>query len=376
MWARINAVLFKEFRQLARDRMTFAMIVMIPLVQLLLFGYAINTDVRHVPAGVVDLSSSQISRTLIQSVNASQAVDIRQAYSSLSQAESALVAGEIKAIFYIPSDMYQRLIRHPAFNTNNKNTPLTRPIAQWIVDGSDTLVASTVRSLRAMPLSELAGKAVSTSVPSFEVVQYFNTEQRTVINIVPGLLAVILTMTMIMFTSAAIVREREHGNMELLITTPIKPMELMIGKIIPFVLVGLIQVTIILIVGHFLFGVPVRGGLFTLFAAALLFIFASLTLGLVISTIAKTQLQAMQLTVFILLPSILLSGFMFPYDAMPEAAQWIAEALPATHFMRMVRAIVLKGASLLMLQKDVIWLSVFTIVGICVASLRFHKRLE
>lgn len=376
MWARINAVLFKEFRQLARDRMTFAMIVMIPLVQLLLFGYAINTDVRHIPSGVVDLSSSQISRSLIQSVNASQAVDITQAYSSLSQAESALVAGEIKAILYIPSDMYQRLIKHPAFNANNKNTPLTRPIAQWIVDGSDTLVASTVRSLRSMPLSELAGKSVATSVPSFEVVQYFNTEQRTVINIVPGLLAIILTMTMIMFTSAAIVREREHGNMELLITTPIKPMELMIGKIIPFVLVGLIQVVIILIVGHFLFGVPVRGGLLTLFTAALLFIFASLTLGLIISTIATTQLQAMQLTVFILLPSILLSGFMFPYDAMPEAAQWIAEALPATHFMRMVRAIVLKGASLFMLQKDVLWLTGFTVIGICVASLRFHKRLE
>lgn len=376
MWARINAVLFKEFRQLARDRMTFAMIVMIPLVQLLLFGYAINTDVRHIPSGVVDLSSSQISRSLIQSVNASQAVDITQTYSSLSQAESALVSGEIKAILYIPSDMYQRLIKHPAFNANNKNTPLTRPIAQWIVDGSDTLVASTVRSLRSMPLNELAGKSVSTSVPSFEVVQYFNTEQRTVINIVPGLLAVILTMTMIMFTSAAIVREREHGNMELLITTPIKPMELMIGKIIPFVLVGLIQVVIILIVGHFLFGVPVRGGLLTLFTAALLFIFASLTLGLIISTIAKTQLQAMQLTVFILLPSILLSGFMFPYDAMPEAAQWIAEALPATHFMRMVRAIVLKGASLFMLQKDVLWLTGFTVIGICVASLRFHKRLE
>lgn len=376
MWARINAVLFKEFRQLARDRMTFAMIVMIPLVQLLLFGYAINTDVRHIPSGVVDLSSSQISRALIQSVNASQAVDITQAYSSLSQAESALVAGDIKAILYIPSDMYQRVIKHPTFNASNKNTPLTRPIAQWIVDGSDTLVASTVRSLRSMPLNELAGKSVSTSVPSFEVVQYFNTEQRTVINIVPGLLAIILTMTMIMFTSAAIVREREHGNMELLITTPIKPMELMIGKIIPFVLVGLIQVVIILIVGHFLFGVPVRGGLFTLFTAALLFIFASLTLGLIISTIAKTQLQAMQLTVFILLPSILLSGFMFPYDAMPEAAQWIAEALPATHFMRMVRAIVLKGASLFMLQKDVLWLTGFTVIGICVASLRFHKRLE
>lgn len=376
MWARINAVLFKEFRQLSRDRMTFAMIVMIPLVQLLLFGYAINTDVRHVPAGVVDLSSSQMSRNLIQAINASQVVDIERVYSSVSEAESALTAGDIKAVLYLPPDMYQRLITNPAFDSNNKNNAFTRPVGQWIVDGSDTLVASTVRRLRTMPLNELAGKAVPTTIPTFEVVQYFNTEQRTVINIVPGLLAIILTMTMVMFTSAAIVREREHGNMEFLITTPIRPMELMIGKIIPFVLVGLIQVLIILTVGHFLFGVPIRGGLLTLLAAALLFIFASLTLGLVISSIAKTQLQAMQLTVFILLPSILLSGFMFPYDAMPEAAQWIAECLPATHFMRMIRGIVLKGASLVMLKDDALWLLVFTIVGIGIASLRFHKRLE
>ncbi len=224
-----------------------------------------------------------------------------------------------------------------------------------LVDGSDTVIAAAIRSLRTMPLDEVAGFSSQNRVPSFEVVQYFNPEQRTVVNIVPGLLAVILTMTMIMFTSAAIVREREQGNMEFLITTPVKPMELMVGKIIPYVLVGLIQVSIILSVGHFLFGVPVRGGLDSLLLASLLFIFASLSLGLVISTIARTQLQAMQLTVFILLPSILLSGFMFPYEAMPIAAQWIAEALPATHFMRMVRAIVLREADILMLAKDAFW---------------------
>jgi len=376
MWARIYAILIKEFRQLARDKMTFGMIVMIPLVQLLLFGYAINTDVRHVPSGIVDLSSSPMSRSLILAIEASQSVDFTHLYSSVNQAEAALTAGKIKAILYIPNDFYHRLIQNSSFNHKLKTTSFSQPVAQWIVDGSDTLIASTIRSLRNMPLDELAGKSITNNTPSFEIVQYFNPEQRTVINIVPGLLSVILTMTMIMFTSAAIVREREHGNMEFLITTPIRPIELMIGKIIPFVFVGLIQVSIILLVGHFLFGVPIRGGLGTLFIAALLFIFASLTLGLVISTIAKTQLQAMQLTVFILLPSILLSGFMFPYDAMPDAAQWISEMLPATHFMRMIRAIILKNASLMMLKYDTLWLIGFTLLGLCAASLRFNKRLE
>jgi ABC-2 type transport system permease protein len=196
-----------------------------------------------------------------------------------------------------------------------------------------------------------------------------------VVNIVPGLLAVILTMTMIMFTSAAIVRERELGNMEFLIVTPVRSLELMLGKIIPYVLIGLIQVAIILSVGHWVFSVPVRGGLDSLLLASFLFIWASLALGLVISTIAKTQLQAMQLTVFVLMPSILLSGFMFPYEAMPVGAQWVAEALPATHFIRMIRGIVLRQAEVLSLSRDALWLLGFTCVGVFVAAKRFNKHL-
>ncbi|AXQ15511.1 ABC transporter [Shewanella algae] len=375
MWARILAIMLKELRQLSRDRMTFGMIVMIPLVQLLLFGYAINTDARHLPAGLVDMSASSYSRALVQAVKATQVVDFKAKYASIEQAEVAITSGEVRAVLYLPADLNARLVNHPAFDRRQSDSQLTRPVAQWLVDGSDTVIAAAIRSLRSMPLDEVAGFSSQNRVPSFEVVQYFNPEQRTVVNIVPGLLAVILTMTMIMFTSAAIVREREQGNMEFLITTPVKPMELMVGKIIPYVLVGLIQVSIILSVGHFLFGVPVRGGLDSLLLASLLFIFASLSLGLVISTIAKTQLQAMQLTVFILLPSILLSGFMFPYEAMPIAAQWIAEALPATHFMRMVRAIVLREADILMLAKDAFWLGAFTLGGVLLASLRFRKRL-
>ncbi|MCH1918754.1 ABC transporter permease [Shewanella sp. A3A] len=376
MWARLRAIIIKELKQLRRDRMTFGMIVMLPLMQLLLFGYAINTDVRHVPAGVVDLSQTSYSRQLQQMVVATQVVDVKQRYFSTRDAEAAITRGEVKAVLVIPADFASRLVNHPAFASSASYSQVTAPVAQWLVDGADTMVAAAIRSLRNMPLTELAGQGVSLTVPSMAVVQYFNPEQRSVVNIVPGLLAIILTMTMVMFTSAAIVREREQGNMEFLIVTPVKPLELMIGKIVPYVLVGLVQASIILSVGHWLFAVPVRGGLDSLLVASLLFIFASLTLGLVISTLTKNQLQAMQMTVFILMPSILLSGFMFPYDAMPVPAQWIAEALPATHFMRMVRGIVLRDADVWSLSKDAIWLLLFTCGGVVLAAKRFTKRLE
>ncbi|MGI2159095.1 ABC transporter permease [Shewanella baltica] len=378
MWRRIFAIVVKELRQLSRDRMTFGMIVMIPLVQLMLFGYAINTDARHLPAGLVNLSDSAYSRSLVQAVEATQVVDFKQRYLSAAEAEAAITRGEVKAVLYLPVDLDERLVRHPSFAGQQylAQPYLSQPVGQWLVDGSDTVVASTIRSLRQMPLDEVAGRVQKAVMPSFEVVQYFNPEQRSVVNIVPGLLGVILTMTMVMFTSAAIVREREQGNMEFLITTPVRPLELMLGKIVPYVIVGFVQVTIILSAGHLLFDVPIRGGIDSIALAAMLFICASLTLGLVISTIAKTQLQSMQMTVFILLPSILLSGFMFPYEAMPIAAQWIAEALPATHFMRMSRAIVLRDAQVMDLQFDALWMIAFTCIGLFIASMRFSKRLD
>ncbi len=380
---RTAAVIVKELHQLRRDRMTFGMIVMIPLLQLVLFGYAINTDVRHLPVGVVDLSDTTYSRALISGLQATQAVEFDYVYGSRQQAEDAITRGDTKAVLVIPPDLPQRLVSHPNYPVGNtalrsqwNTTNPNQPIAQWLVDGSDTMVSATVRALRNFPLNEVAGLPYRMGTPSLEVVEYFNPEQRSAVNIVPGLLAIILTMTMIMFTGAAIVREREQGNMEFLINTPIRPIELMLGKITPYVLAGLIQVGIILGMGHLVFDVPVRGPLLTLLAAALLFIFASLTIGLVISTIAKTQLQAMQMTVFILMPSILLSGFMFPYEAMPEAAQWIAEALPATHFMRLIRGIVLRDASLTGQLHDMLWLLGFTLIGLMFASLRFRKRLD
>jgi ABC-2 type transport system permease protein len=376
---RIQAIVTKELIQLRRDKMTFGMIVMIPLIQLLLFGFAINTNIRHIPAGVVDFSHSSLSRALIQTTAATQVVRFTQQLSSVEQAQTAIASAEIRAVLIIPEDVSQRLVRHPAVGLGlppSSDQQTSRPVAQWLVDGSDTIVAAAVKSLRAMPLLELLDKPANRNTPTFEVTLLYNPEQRTVVHIVPGLVAIILTMTMIMFTSAAIVRERERGNMEMLITTPVRPIELMIGKIIPYIFIGSLQVSIILGLGHWLFLVPINGSLLQLALATLLFITASLSLGLVISTIARSQLQSMQMTIFVLLPSILLSGFMFPYEGMPELAQHIAEALPATHFMRLIRGVLLRDVQIINMAGDVYWLALFTAGGLLLASFRFKKQLD
>lgn len=359
---RIKAIMIKEIRQLSRDRITFGMVVMIPLIQLLLFGYAINTDVRDIPIAVVDQSESAVGRMITESVKATQVITVKVAYATVGEAEQAITAGEVRGALVLPTDLAQRIAQH-------------RTVGQWLVDGSDTMVSAALLQLRDMPLQELVNYE-PTGPSTFEVALFYNPERRSAVNIVPGLLGVILTMTMILFTSAAIVRERERGNLELLITTPVHSLELMVAKIIPYIFVGLLQVCIILGLGHYIFAVPINGALTQILFGTLLFISASLTLGLLISTIAQTQLQAMQMTIFILLPSILLSGFMFPYEAMPVAAQWISEILPATHFMRMIRGIVLRGADLMDLWRDALWLFVFTVIGIIVASMRFKKSLD
>lgn len=372
---RIFAITGKEFKELRRDRLTFGMVVMVPLIQLMLFGYAINTDVRGIPAAVVDLSHSHFSRAAIASISATGVAHFTASFDSIAAAEAAITAGQVRAALVLPEDFSRRI--QDKLNTAMTTGDVTKPrLGQWLVDGSDTLVAAAIINLRLLPLEEILGERPKQLEPTFDMVFYFNPEQRTAINIVPGLLAVILTMTMILFTATAIVREREQGNMEFLITTPIRPTELMLGKIIPYVLAGLIQTTIILSLGHGLFGVPINGDMANLLCVVLAFILASLTLGLIISTLVQTQLQAMQMTVFILLPSILLSGFMFPFEAMPTAAQYIAEILPATHFMRCVRAVVLRSASLTDLSFDLGWLLLFCLGGLLVASLRFKKRLD
>ena len=360
---RIIAIFLKELRQLARDKPTFGMVVMIPLIQLLLFGYAINTDVRQLPVTVVDFSNNSDSRAMIAAIQASQVAQVSKYEWSVQAAEESLRNGEVRAALIIPADFNQRLV-------NRENA------AQWLVDASDPMVSNAIKQLKNMPVGAIPGYTSEPSRELFALTLYYNPEQRAVVNIVPGLAGVILTMTMIMFTSAALVREREHGNLELLITTPVKPVELMIGKILPYIFIGLLQVWIILTLGYLIFDVPINGSFAQILWATLLFIAASLTLGLIISTLAITQLQAMQMTVFILLPSILLSGFMFPFEGMPVVAQWLAELLPATHYMRLIRGIILRGAEITHMWFDVLALGLFTILGIIAAARRFKKTLD
>ncbi len=363
---RVWAIAQKEFTQLSRDRTTFAMIVMIPLIQLMLFGYAINSEVRDIPIAIVDLSHTVAARMITEDVRVTQVVEIIAHYDTPAEAEAAIVAGKIRAALVFPENLGQRVASGDT-------------VAQWLVDGSDTMVSAALMPLRTMPLNFSQGTpagSYSISPPTFELALFFNPERRSAVNIVPGLTAVILTMTMILFTSAALVREREQGNLELLITTPIRPIELMVGKLIPYILVGIIQVIIILGLGRLIFTIPFEGALLDLALVTLSFIAASLALGLLISTIATTQLQAMQMTIFILLPSILLSGFMFPYEAMPRAAQAISETLPATHFIRLIRGVVLRGADMHDLAGDIIWLLGFTLILLLISAKRFQKTLD
>ncbi len=363
---RIGAITAKEFKQLSRDRVTFGMIVMIPLMQLILFGYAISTMVRHIPIAVVDNSGSSAARVITEQVRVTQVVDIVGYYATAAEAEDAIVTGTIRAALVLPENLAQRAAGG-------------EPVGQWLVDGSDTMVSSALLGLRSMPLHLEAGVppgAYQTSTPTFEVALFFNPERRSEVNIVPGLTAIILTMTLVLFTAVALVRERERGNLELLITTPIHPLELMVGKLVPYIFVGLVQVTIILGLGRLVFDVPFQGEILSLAAVTLPFIAASLALGLLFSTLAETQMQAMQMTFFILMPSILLSGFMFPFDAMPLPAQYIAEILPATHYIRLIRAVFLRGAEAAQLLPDILWLLGFTVVMLTVATKRFRKSLD
>lgn len=356
---RIFAVLLKELRQMRRDRLTLAMMIGIPTMQLLLFGFAINPDVRHLPAAVADLSDTVASRAVARDLFATGVVREVTAARSEQELRGLLDRGEIRIGVLIPPDFARRRIEGGE-------------ALQIIVDGSDTSVQAAARQLASMPLEggwSPGGGAVS-------VLPLYNPDRRAAVNIVPGLIGVILTMTMVMFTAMAIVRERERGNLELLITTPVTGAELMIGKILPYVAVGLVQTTVVLVLGLAVFAVPVRGAMSAVYVAAMLLICANLALGLLVSTRAKTQFQAMQMAFFLFLPSILLSGFMFPSDGMPRGAQWLAEMLPLTHFMRLIRGVMLRGADLGQLWPAISALIVFTLVTMGLAIVRFRKRLD
>jgi ABC-2 type transport system permease protein len=357
--SQIFAVMLKELRQMRRDRMTLGMMIGIPTLQLMLFGFAINPDVRNLPTAIADMADTASSRALTQDMLATGIVrQVAPAYTP-QDLQALLNRGRIKIGIVIPQDFERRKLDG-------------REAVQVIVDGSDTAVQATARQLAAMPLD--GGSGLRTS--SISVLALYNPERRSAVNIVPSLIGVILTMTMVMFTAMAIVRERERGNLELLITTPVSSAELMIGKVLPYIGVGLVQTTVVLLLGMTVFSVPVRGSLLDVYGAAMLLIVANLTLGLLVSTKAQTQFQAMQMAFFLFLPSILLSGFMFPFDGMPVAAQWIAEVLPLTHFVRLIRGVMLRGAGLLELWPDVLALVGFTVVMMTLAISRFRKRLD
>lgn len=363
-FTRLGGIMHKEVLQLRRDRLTFAMIVGIPLLQILLFGYAINTDVRHLRAALADESGSALARRLAADAEASQVLDIDRRVDSAAELERLLRRGEIAAGLYIPADFDRRVQRR------------SRAAAQLLVDGSDPIVLGTARQLTAMEMALDSAERERPRPPLIEVRNHYNPERRSAVFVVPALIGVILSMTMILFTAIAIVRERERGNLELLIMTPVRNIELMVGKILPYVVIGLVQVSLILLIGMLLFDVPVAGSLADVYVAALVFVAANLTMGLVISTLARNQFQAMQMTLFFYLPSILLSGFMFPFEGMPRAARYIAEVLPLTHFVRLIRGIMLRAAHLSDMLVEIQALALFTAVTLAIAVLRFHKRLD
>jgi ABC-2 type transport system permease protein len=359
---RLMAIMLKELRQLRRDRLTLAMVIGIPVLQLLLFGFAINLDVRQLPAAIADEADTVDSRALVQDLLATGVVAQVASASSAAELETLLRSGRISVGISIPYDFARRRIEQ-------------REALQILVDGSDSVVFGAARQLAQLPLDPSARQRAPIEA-GIAVVGFYNPDRRSAVNIVPGLIGVILTLTMVLFTAVAIVRERERGNMELLITTPVSSAELMIGKVLPYVGLGLIQTSVVLLLGVAIFGVPIRGSLLDVYLSAGLLIVANLSLGLLISTRAQTQFQAMQMAFFVFLPSILLSGFMFPFAGMPRFARWIAELLPLTHFNRLIRGVMLRGAKLSDLAPEALALVAFTLVMMSVAILRFRKRLD
>lgn len=365
-WRRLSAVAIKELRQIRRDRMTLAMIIGIPVIQLILFGFAINMTLRGLPTAVADQANTAASRAVVMDLFATGVVKPVAQADTPQELMSLIRRGTISIGIVIPPDFERRRIEG-------------RGAVQVLVDGSDTAVQSAAMQLAQMPLDDPGRVRPLTSsppAPAINVVSFYNPERRSAINIVPGLIGVILTMTMVMFTAVAIVRERERGNMELLIATPLSTAELMVGKVLPYIGIGLVQITLILLLGMWIFQVPVRGSLLDVYLASGLFVLANLSLGLLISTRAKSQFQSMQMTFFVFLPSILLSGFMFPFNGMPAAARWFAEVLPLTHFLRLIRGVMLRGAGLGEMWLEMLALAAFTAVMMTVAILRFSRRLD
>jgi ABC-2 type transport system permease protein len=370
---RMWAIVIKEFVQMRRDRMTFATMIFVPILQLTLFGYAINTDPKQLPTAVLVRDDGPLTRAVLAAMKNTDYFNFKEQVRDAEELDKLIRTGEVQFAVEIPAS-FERDVRRG-----------DRPAVLVIADATDPVATGTaVSSLQGLIDTalrrELRGPdaAVTKTAAPFEITlqNRFNPEAITQYNIVPGLLGVVLTMTMMMFTALAVTREIERGTMESLLAMPIKPVEIMIGKIAPFVLVGFVQMTIILSAAHFLFGVPIMGSVWLLVSLATLFAASNLAVGYTFSTIANNQLQAVQMTFFFFLPNILLSGFMFPFRGMPQWAQVIGEALPLTHFMRIVRGITLKGTGFADMQIDVLALFIFMIVAMGLALARFRRTLD
>jgi ABC-2 type transport system permease protein len=370
---RLWAIVMKEFIQMRRDRVTFAMMVGIPLLQLMLFGYAINSDPRHLPTALRIADHGQFARTLVDAFRRSEYFAIVREAKSEAETAELLKRGEVQFVINIPEDFSRRLLRGER-PTVLIEADATDPAATGPAIAAARILSNSIfdRDLDG-PLMRLRGKP---GPVDFQVHAHYNPENITQYNVVPGLMGVVLTMTMVVITALAITRERERGTMENLLATPVRPFEVMVGKIIPYIVVGYVQVTLILIAAHYLFHVPMVGSLTLIYGIALLFIAANLAMGITFSTLAKNQLQAVQMAFFFFLPSILLSGFMFPFRGMPEWAQWIGTCLPLTHFLRIVRGILLKGNGLYEIAPELWPLLAFLAVAMAIGVKRYRQTLD
>jgi ABC-2 type transport system permease protein len=370
---RLLAIAWKELAQLRRDRLTLAMILAIPAMQFLLFGYAINTDVRHLPLLVFDQDRSAESRQLVRNLAATSYFEPVGAVASYDDIGRALRSGRARAA----------LVIKPDFSADIASGRGAR--AQLVVDGTDPLTVTSATNAAAglaatrsiaLLVSQASAVGAAAAIPlTIEPTIWYNPELRTAVFVVPGLVGVILTLTMVMLTSMGIARERERGTIEALVVSPVRRLELVVGKILPYIGIGYLQMTLVLGLGHVLFGISFSNAIGSLYCVAFLFIAANLAIGLFFSTIAKTQGQAMQMSFFFLLPNILLSGFMFPFEGMPRVIAALAEMLPLTHFLRVIRGLALKGASLGDLGGEIAWLMVAVVVLITISAMRFQKRL-
>ena len=369
---RVLAVMIKEFKQLTRDRLTYAMMLALPVLQLLLFGYAINSEPRHLPTALLVQEDTVFARSITSALRNSAYFDLVAQARTPAELDDMIRRGEVQFAVTIPGDFTRRVVRGDQ--------------AQMLVEVDATDPSATgaaVAALAVLPTQALGADlkgalARPTAEPLFEVVVHrrYNPEAITAYNIVPGLLGVILSMTLVMMTALSVTREAERGTMESLLATPVEPIEVMVGKLAPYVAVGLIQTAIILVLARVLFDVPMQGGWLGLSLGVALFIVGSLALGFLMSTVAKTQLQAMQMSVFYILPSILLSGFMFPFRGMPAWAQALGEVVPVTHFLRVVRGALLKGQGLQDMWRELLALVAFVCVVTALAMARYRRTLD